>query len=273
MVTTKKNKKLQRPRPTKKNNIERWIVLPDIHASVDGEHDANALATVEEFIASRRWDGYLNLGDLIDFSIISSHNIGNLRAVEGGRILEEYKVADAILTRHEKIIRTNNPQARMIYLEGNHEFRIERLIDANPALEGSLEVEKVLDLNKRRIEWIRSWSKGELFTLGNCAFHHGLYCNDHHAKKMVQRFGKNILYGHVHDQQSYSSHGHPAENVLIGASLGCLCKVPQQYLRGSPTRWVQAITIFEYDTVSGEFWFNVICLCDHKLVFDGEVYG
>ncbi|MGO9399901.1 MAG: hypothetical protein ACLP19_18970 [Xanthobacteraceae bacterium] len=107
MATTKtKNSGKLSPRPKKnKNKIERWIIVPDIHASVDGEHDANALAVVEEFMASRRWDGYLNLGDLIDFGIISSHNFGNLRAVEGGRILEEYKVADAILTKHEKIIR------------------------------------------------------------------------------------------------------------------------------------------------------------------------
>ena len=89
-----------------------------------------------------------------------------------------------------------------------------------------------------------------------------IYTNDAHAKKMVQRFGKNLLYAHVHDQQCYSSHGHPAENVLIGASLGCLAKIPQQYLRGAPTRWVQAVTVFEFDTVTGAFWFNVIRLCD-----------
>jgi hypothetical protein len=236
---------------------------------VDGCHDANALAAVEEFMASQRWDGYLNLGDLIDFGIISSHNLGNLRAVEGGRILEEYRPADAILTKHEKIIRGNNPKAKMVYLEGNHEYRIERLIDAQPALEGSLEIEKVLNLTKRRIEWVRSWSQGQLFTLGNCSFHHGLFCNDHHAKKMVQRFGKNILYGHVHDCQIYSSHSHPA---LIGASLGCLCRIPQKYLRGAPTRWVQAVTVFEYETVTGEFWFTPIRVNNHRLVFDGTIY-
>jgi hypothetical protein len=91
-------------------------------------------------------------------------------------------------------------------------------------------------------------------------------------KKMVQRFNRNILYGHVHDQQTYSSHGYNASDVLIGASLGCLCKIPQQYLRGAPTRWVQAITIFEFDTGTGGFWFNPIRLRDHKLVYNGEVF-
>ena len=50
-----------------------------------GEHDADALATVADFMASRKFDGYLNLGGLIDFSIISSHNMGNLRAVASSK--------------------------------------------------------------------------------------------------------------------------------------------------------------------------------------------
>ncbi len=90
---------------------------------------------------------------------------------------------------------------------------------------------------------------------------------------MVQHFGRNILYGHVHDCQMYSSHGYRASDVLIGASLGCLCKIPQQYLKGAPTRWCHAVTVFEWDTLTGDFWFNVLRLCDHNLVYDGKVYG
>jgi len=242
------------------------VIIPDIHCSVSGSHDADSLATVAEFLHDQHFDGYINLGDLIDFSIISSHNIGNLREVEGGRILEEYRVADNILTQHEKLIRQNNPKARLVYLEGNHEGRITRYIDAHPELEGLIEVPTVLKLAQRRWEWVPSWSRGELFSLGNCSFHHGLFCNDHHAKKMVQRFGLSVLYGHTHDLQVYSSYGYPADNVLIGASLGCLCRIPQQYMRGSPTRWVQAITIFEYDPSTGEFWFNPLRLCDHRII-------
>ena len=161
----------------------------------------------------------------------------------------------------------------MVYLEGNHSNRIERYIDANPACEGMLEVEKVLNLTKRRIEWVRSWSQGELFELGNCALHHGLYCNDHHAKKMVQRFNRNILYGHTHDVQTYSSHGHTASDVLIGGSLGCLCKIPQKYLKGGPTRWQHCVTVFEFDTVTGEFWFTPIRINDGRLIYNGRVFG
>ena len=288
MVSTKNNKKTKRPTQKSKTKvhdnimhqkqppakIERWIVIPDIHCSVAGDHDVYALATAEEFMASQVWDGYLNLGDLIDFGIIAiNHNVNNLRAVEGGRILEEYKVADKILTRHEKIIRSNNPSARMVYCEGNHCDRITRWINANPACENMIEVPTVLKLAERKIEWVPSWSEGKLFELGQCSFHHGIYTIDGHAKKHVTHFQRNILYGHCHDIQVYSSPGYRASDGMIGASLGCLCKIPQKYLKGAPTRWSHAVTVFEWNPSSGDFSFNILRMNNYKLIYDGKVYG
>ena len=259
--------------PVKKSDIQRWIIVPDIHASVSQEHDEKALAAAEDFMSGRKWDGYLNLGDLCDLSIISHHNKTNLRIVEKGRILEEYRVADSILSAHEKIIRTNNPRARMVYLFGNHDYRIERYIDANPALEGLMEVEKVLRLKERNIEYVKSWEKGELVQLGNCWFSHGLYTTDFAAKKMVQAFNRNILFGHCHTYQVYSTFGYRSQDVLIGASLGCLCKIPQQYLKGAPTKWCQMVTEFSFEPSSGDFWFNPIQIHNGKLCYDGRIFG
>jgi hypothetical protein len=157
-------------------------------------------------------------------------------------------------------------------LEGNHDYRIERYLDLHPELSGMLEVDKVLRLKERGIRWVKSWSEGEIFSLGKCWFHHGLFCNDHHAKKMLQRFNHSILYAHVHDIQLYSSHAYRPQDVMIAASLGCLCKIPQRYLRGAPTRWSQAVTLFTFDKATGHFQFDILRLNDHKLIHDGKVY-
>jgi hypothetical protein len=89
---------------------------------------------------------------------------------------------------------------------------------------------------------------------------------------MVQRFGISVLYGHVHDVQVFSSHGMGTNNTLVGASLGCLC-LPQGYMRGVPTRWVQAVTVVEVLMPSGEFTFNVIRINDHRFCHNGRVYS
>jgi hypothetical protein len=266
-------KKRKKPKPHgDPNRLAQWIIVPDVHASVSGEHDGDSLATVERFMQSKRFDGYLNLGDLCDFGIISTHNANRLREIEGGRIMDEYKIANDILSRHESIVRTNNPNAEMVLLEGNHDYRIERYMDAHPELSGMLEVEKVLRLRERGIQYVKSWSEGKIFELGRCWFSHGLFCNEHHAKKMLQRFNHSIAYGHTHDLQMYSSHAYRPQDVLIAASLGCLCRIPQRWCRGAPTKWSQAVTEFQFDKVSGQFQFNILRLIDHKLIHDGKVY-
>jgi hypothetical protein len=81
------------------------------------------------------------------------------------------------------------------------------------------------------------------------------------------------LYGHTHDVQIYSSHGHTASDVLIGGSLGCLCEIPQKYLKGGPTRWQHFVTVFEWDTCTGEFWFHPIRINNGRLIYNGRVFG
>src|SRR5262249_52676537 len=101
-----KRKRRKPKRYGEPNKLLHWIILPDIHASVAGDHDTESLATVERFMTSRRFDGLLNLGALFDFGIISSHNTGKLREIEGGRIMQEYQVANEVLSCHESIIRS-----------------------------------------------------------------------------------------------------------------------------------------------------------------------
>jgi hypothetical protein len=138
--------------------LKTWLILPDLHVPY---HDEKSLVAVERFMQSRKWDGWLCLGDFVDLDLISHHNLTNYREKEGQRILQQYKRADEILLRHERIIRGRNPQARMIWCEGNHEYRIERLIDEHPVLEGMIEPEIVLRLKERNIEYIKSWSEGK----------------------------------------------------------------------------------------------------------------
>src|SRR5262245_65877354 len=99
-----------------------------------------------------RFDGWINIGDFLDFDCISSHNLNNLRAVENKRIFADYEAAATILDRHQTIIRKKNKNARFVLIEGNHDERMERYINANPACEGMLEVPVALELKRRGVE-------------------------------------------------------------------------------------------------------------------------
>jgi predicted phosphodiesterase len=208
------------------------------------------------------------LGDVMDFDLISHHNRDNLRATQSKRIDKEYEYAGDQLD----ILRGLAPNAKFTLIEGNHDERIERYIDANPALEGSLELQTGLQLIQRKIRFVRFWSKGEVYKIGKATFIHGLYTTQYHARKHVEAYGTNIFYGHTHDVQSFSKELHGKDKTIVGQSLGCLCKYDQRYMRGKPSKWQQAFGVFHF-LPDGHFSYNVVRIFKHRFVGpDGVVY-
>src|SRR5229473_2289497 len=165
-------------------SLHRVVVLPDLHCRAkSGGEDKRSLAAVEKFIKDFKPNELICIGDFLDFDCISDHNARNLRAVEVETVEEDYRVGNAILDRWQRLC------PKIVLEEGNHDFRVERFINAYPRMAGSLEVEKGLNLKARGIKWVLSWSKGEVYRVGKANFIHGLYVTDGHAKKTVQVFG------------------------------------------------------------------------------------
>lgn len=173
----------------------KYFVGGDAHARLVGNKISgvdlltnNAVVTYLE--QESPWDGYINLGDLFDFNVISSHNKGNLRAVRGEDIAGQYKVGNAYLAQHYDA--AGRPE-EFYLIEGNHEYRVERYINANPELEGFVEVAKNLP---SFVKWVPFWSKHRILTVGKASFIHGLYHGRNHALQHLQDYGCNIFYGH-----------------------------------------------------------------------------
>src|ERR1043165_3293790 len=224
-----------------KNDIETWIIIPDLQIPFE---DPRSLSAVEKYMATHRWDGLLYIGDFLDFDMVSAFNIGKLRVTQNRYIEDDYVYANKILDRHQAIVRKKNPKAKFVMLEGNHEERIERFIDSVPALQGMLEVENGLGLKQRKIEWIRSWSRGEVYRIGKASFTHGLYTNKYHAAKMLDAEAASIFYGHTHDMMCFPRSRRDKADLQVGQSLGCLCEIEQSYMKGKPSNWQQGFGVF-----------------------------
>ena len=251
-----------------KKGITTAIVIPDMQVPY---HDERSLKAVEKFMADHKWDYYINLGDFMDFDSISSFNANKMRLVEGRRLLEDYKIGNNILDRHQKIVKRRNKAAKFVLLEGNHEERMERYIDANPTVEGLLEVEVALKLKERGFEWVRYYDRENYFRLGKATFIHGQYTPKYHAYKHVDNWGCNVFYGHLHDVQSFSSIKKGDHDTIVGQALGCLCDYEQQYIKGRPTNWQQAFGVF-YFNPDGTFTYYVPRIIDHSFIWNGKKY-
>lgn len=261
--------KPKRRKPNGRKPYEKWLVIPDLQVPF---HDEKTLKAVEAYMGVERWDGVIYLGDLIDFNEISRWTEDSPRQRQLQTVRKSFDATDEIITRHLAIVRGKNPKAKFVVLEGNHEYRIEALVDKYEYLEGMLEVDQVLRFKERRIQWVRCWSRGEKFKKGKAWFTHGLYLNKYHAFKMCDTFGVNIFYGHTHDVQSYSHPQFGKGKTLRGQSLGNLCREDMRYILGRPNNWTQAITAF-YFFPDGYFQYNIMEIYKHRFVgTDGVVY-
>lgn len=220
--------------PTSKTKPERWLVLPDIHLP---REDKPAMRAVEAYMADHTWSGWIQLGDLIDFNEISRWEDGNNRTKRDGAITRAYKQTGEFLDRHATILRSRNKSARMVWIEGNHEFRIVDYLNEKPEASGMLEIEKAINLKARGIEWVPYWSKGRLFRLGKAYFAHGRYTGGNYAKKHLDAYGVNLTFGHLHSIQAYSKRTWGKNETREAACIGTLCRYDQDYLRGNPTDW------------------------------------
>ena len=248
--------------------IRRWIILPDMQIPY---HDTRSLAAVESYMAANWWDGYLNLGDFLDFNELSTYVEGKPGAVTED-VAETFAAGNKILDRHVMIIRTGNPKARMALLQGNHDYRAVAYAERHPGLKQHLDVPKNLRLKERGIEWIPSWQHGELFKLGNANFLHGLYTNKYHAMRMVENFGVCVYYGHTHDVQFSPKVTQGNGKTLEAGSLGCLCNYSQSYMKGSPHNWQQAVSTL-FLRPNGNYNLYVSRIFGHRFIGpDGKEY-
>ena len=220
-----------------RNRPERWIVLPDVHLPFE---DKATMRAVESYISDHKWDGWLQLGDLIDFNELSRFEASNNRLDKVGAIQKSYAATASFLDRHRALI---GLKARMVYIEGNHEDRITQYLEKNPEGVGMLEVPEALQLARRHIEWVPFWSTGKLFRLGNAYFCHGRATGANHARKMLDKYGVCLYGGHMHSVEFASKERWGDDKTLEYGSLGCLCRYDQKYLRGNPTAWQQSFSV------------------------------
>lgn len=111
------------------------LVLPDsqVRPGVNTDH----LEALGNYIAEKRPDVIVNLGDWFDMPSLSNYSLEGER--EGLRYSDDIKSGrDAMerFTRPFRRIRGYSP--RMEFLEGNHENRVNRALNENPKLKGTI---------------------------------------------------------------------------------------------------------------------------------------
>jgi hypothetical protein len=142
------------------------------------------------------------------------------------------------------------PHATNHYIEGNHERRIStwcmtQTLKKGPEASYLLKLfgaPAQLHLEKRGFNWYeqgkfyQNLSVPATIKLGKCYFTHGHTSAKHAAAKMLERYGHNVVFGHIHTSQEASTKT-VSEGVIKAWCPGCLCDTQPLWRHTAPTEW------------------------------------
>jgi predicted phosphodiesterase len=236
------------------------VIIPDSHGSAIDPAAAAAFLGDLRTLAPRE---IVMLGDHVDCGgfLAQHHTLGYVAQTDYSYeedIAAANGFLDAIQTAAPKV-------AKIHYIEGNHERRVETwcvtetLRNSKDAqmLRRALVPEYLLRLKDRGITYYRQSEHYHgvrvpgAIRLGKCFFWHGVSTARHAAAVNVSQFAGNVVYGHTHRMDSS-----PTRPVAVGEisawNPGCLCKLQPLWQHTRPTNWTHGYAL-QLVSTSGQF--------------------
>ncbi len=239
--------------------IKSAIILPDVHLTDKVPIDYKP---VKKFIKTFKPDEVILLGDFMDVESLSAWDYDKKRPMEGRRFVKE------VFNANEELDFLQKYSKKITYIEGNHEDRVSRYLDKNPEMEGMIEIQEQLELDKREIKWIKM---NDLYKKGNMYFTHGMYTNIHNARKHLQTLGCNICYGHQHGTQT-SMQNMKMQEPHMAYALGTLGDKAPDYMKNRPANWINQFGVFYWNDNTGAFNLYPVNIIQNKFMWNGKEY-
>lgn len=112
------------------------LVIPDPHAHPD--HNNKRADYIGQLILDLRPDVVVNLGDMFDMPSMSDYDKGK-KSFHGRAFRKDLEAGHEFDDRMWRPIRkAKKKRPHSIFIEGNHEYRLKRLLDMQPELEGTV---------------------------------------------------------------------------------------------------------------------------------------
>jgi len=230
------------------------FVLGDVHLPM---HDK---ATIEAGVKEAKQKAasvILLNGDIMDMFNITPF----FRPPSDDRFVDEVESGKAFLA----YLRGQFPRARIVYREGNHEFRLKRYIgEKAPELYDlpCLSLPALLEFDKYGIEWVADKRKvylGKLITLHGHEFRKGEGINP--ARLAFLRATASVMVGHHHRTSEHHQRALDERHHAVW-SVGCAC-----YLHPDYDPYGQSNHGFAMVEVASDGWFSV----QNRRVLNGRV--
>lgn len=220
---------------------KKFIAFGDSHIPY---HNPASMDIIHKVIEKEKPDIVVCLGDLLDCNQFGTHPA--TWGMMESKYLDDTAYANKFLDRIQKYC------DRLILIEGNHEFRIDKWA-AN-----SREGRGVYNMVAPRLQLMRDRKNCKYVPYGSAnslyphhkinnrivAVHGWSYAINATKKHLTMSQGRSILHGHTHRADTSMIQDIFVSGRIIQArSAGCTCKLIPMYGTGSPVQWVNSFVI------------------------------
>ena len=243
-----------------------FVVVPDAHGK---EYDRKSAAAICAFIKDFKPEYIIQLGDLIDNTPLMAKvktKYPSFDAQDIKEIDEDYFYANELLNQIDAVAPKN---AKKIFLPGNHEYRSDILLRANPEFLNIIGYKERLFKGRN---WDISRKYLEPFELGKLKIFHGEFWGVNHVKKHMIVYRRNLMYGHTH-QVCQDAQVSPMQEIPTwGASIGCICNMNPEWQRSKSNGWEHGFAYGWFDKETGDFYPNITRIIHNRFYAEGKVY-
>lgn len=182
------------------------------------------------------------IGDFLTMECLSSWENNKREIMDNNYLSLEIKKGKETLDILSKL------NIQIIYIKGNHEFRLDKYINYHRATKGILELEKLLDLSNRNIPLI---DYRKQLIINNVSFTHipisangqPLNCLNI-CRAALNIFGNSVVFGHTHQLKiEHSTRLNTPFQMAV--NVGCFFEEDPDYLDGAAVNYWKGVVFMD----------------------------
>ena len=260
------------PTPQPLSSDYSMLVWSDVHYPFA---DPLAINILEQVAADLKPEVLMCLGDVFDFHELSTH-----RGPKDDEDTFMSSLEDG--AQHLARMRAASGAKRAYFRGGNHEDRWDRTMEQArkdirfrhllrlPKIKRALDFSEVVGFEELGYEY-SPYMEGDITVWNDkLVFTHGDLTNKHTANAMIGKYGKSVMFGHMHRIQNFTARDLKGQEA--GWCIGCLCDLNPHY--NIFADWHQGFAVVNWKQIGKEWFYDVeqIRIHDGVAFWRGKVY-
>lgn len=249
---------------------KRAVVIPDQHFPLQDQQAVNVVLKALKIIKP---DIFVNLGDVGEWESVSAWRWKGKKQppLEYQLPLIDYEIGQVNdgIDQFDKVLDEIKCKERYICAGNHDEWLTYGFCERYPYMKKEYSFRKACHWDDRGYKY---YEYNQPLKIGKVNFIHGAYATVYHAKKHLEAYGSNLIYGHTHDIQRHTLT--KLDSGTIGAwSMGCLKDMSpkkNKWLKGRLHNWNHGFAIVDWFP-NGNFKVEVVEIVNGTTSVWGEI--